>query len=76
MNYLISLTQKNSTVINTNCTLSYLGKKWIKNILIQFLRYAEQVFVGDEILAERNGKVMNTKVIDVSRKILQGNKKY
>ena len=54
------------------------GITWKKTILTHFLShsYAEQVFVGDEVLAERNGKVMNAKVIDVSSEILQGNEKY
>ena len=43
---------------------------------IQFLsiRYADQVFVGNEVLIERNDQVMPIKVIDVSSLLLQGNK--
>ena len=63
--------------MNANCTLSHSENKIKKSTLIQFLptRYADQVFVGDEVLVERNDKVMNAKVINVSSEILQGNEK-
>ena len=48
------------------------------NTFIQCLsiRYADQVFVGNEVLIERNDEVVPAKVIDVSSLLLQGNKKY
>ena len=44
------------------------------NTFIQFLsiRYAYQVFVGSEVLIERNDEVVPAKVIDVSSLLLQG----
>ena len=61
-----------------NCTPDHEGNNMEKTILTHFLSnsYAEQVFVGDEVLAERDGKLMNAKVIDVSSEILQGNENY
>ena len=46
--------------------------------LIQFLsiRYADQVFVGSEVLIERNDEFVPAKVIDVSSLLLQGKKKH
>ena len=48
------------------------------NTFIQCLsiRYADQVFVGNEVLIERNDEAVPAKVIDVSSLLLQGNKKY
>ena len=57
-----------------------LNKPYVINVntFIQCLsiRYADQVFVGNEVLIERNDEVAPAKVIDVSSLLLQGNKKY
>ena len=62
------------------CSLNapYVINKWFYkvNTFIQFLsiRYADQVFVCNEVLIERNDEVVPAKVIDVSNLHLQGNK--
>ena len=50
----------------------------INELFIQFLsiRYADTVFVGNDVLIERNHEVIPAKVIDVSSLLLQGNKKH
>ena len=39
-------------------------------------RYADQVSVGDEVLLERNNKIIPAKVLNVSSFIIQGKIRY
>ena len=54
-------------------TLYVINKLFIKFLSI---RYADQVFVGNEVLIETNDEVIPAKVIDVSSLLLQGNKNH
>ena len=39
-------------------------------------RYADQVSIGDEVLLERNNKIIPAEVLDVSSFIMQGKIRY
>ena len=67
--YTIKVIAQNELLIHS----TYKNKPYS---ISSFVRYADHVFVGDEVLTERNDKVMPAKVIGVSSSFLQGNEKY
>ena len=66
----LSLLELQPCSLNTLYVINELFIKFLSN------RYADQVFVGNDVLIERNDEVIPVKVIDVSSLLLQGNKNH